>query len=56
MRSGRGAQAGSGVGAAMLAEREIFMDFGEVVEEHDPYVFFDTPQHERTKRFLSQFL
>jgi len=42
--------------AKTVADRVIFMDYGEIVEENDPYNFFDNPQHERTKLFLSQIL
>lgn len=34
----------------------IFMDEGDIVEENEPNDFFDNPQHERTKLFLSQIL
>lgn len=42
--------------AKTVADRVIFMDFGEIVEENDPHNFFDNPEHERTKLFLSQIL
>ena len=42
--------------AKTVADRVIFMDFGEIVEENEPNEFFDNPQHERTKLFLSQIL
>ena len=42
--------------AKTVADRVIFMDFGEIVEENGPYEFFDNPRHERTKLFLSQIL
>lgn len=42
--------------AKTVADRVIFMDFGEIVEENEPNVFFDNPQHERTQLFLSQIL
>ncbi len=42
--------------AKTVADRVIFMDFGEIVEENKPNEFFDNPQHERTKLFLSQIL
>jgi general L-amino acid transport system ATP-binding protein len=32
------------------------MDYGEIVEQNSPDVFFANPQHERTKLFLSQIL
>jgi len=42
--------------AKTVADRVIFMDFGEIVEENEPYEFFDHPKHDRTKLFLSQIL
>jgi general L-amino acid transport system ATP-binding protein len=42
--------------AKTVANRVIFMDGGEIIEENDPHEFFDNPQHERTKLFLSQIL
>ena len=42
--------------AKEVADRVIFMDYGEIVEENEPYAFFDNPQHDRTKLFLSQIL
>ena len=39
-----------------VADRVMFMDDGEIVEQNSPDVFFDNPQHERTKLFLSQIL
>ena len=42
--------------ARAVADRIVFMDEGEIVEENDPVNFFDNPQNERTKKFLSQIL
>ena len=42
--------------ARQVANRVIFMDQGQIVEQNDPANFFDNPQHERTKLFLSQIL
>ena len=42
--------------AKTVADRVIFMDGGEIIEENDPHQFFDNPQHDRTKLFLSQIL
>ena len=42
--------------AKTIADRVIFMDEGDVVEENEPNEFFTNPQHERTKLFLSQIL
>jgi general L-amino acid transport system ATP-binding protein len=42
--------------AREVADRIIFFDFGELIEENTPEEFFHNPQHERTKLFLSQIL
>ena len=42
--------------ARQVAHRVIFMDQGQIVEQNSPAEFFDNPQHERTKLFLSQIL
>jgi general L-amino acid transport system ATP-binding protein len=42
--------------AKSVAHRVLFMDFGQIVEENTPQAFFDHPQHDRTKLFLSQIL
>src|SRR5271157_3754691 len=42
--------------ARQVADRVIFMDYGEIVEANEPTEFFAHPQHERTKLFLSQIL
>ncbi len=42
--------------AKSVAHRVLFMDGGEVLEENNPEDFFNNPQHERTKLFLSQIL
>jgi general L-amino acid transport system ATP-binding protein len=42
--------------AKTVANRVIFMDEGQIIEENEPHQFFDNPQHERTKLFLSQIL
>ncbi|MFF7706018.1 ATP-binding cassette domain-containing protein [Pseudomonas sp. NPDC007930] len=42
--------------ARTVADRVIFMDKGEVVEQAKPDDFFDRPQNERTKLFLGQIL
>ncbi len=42
--------------AKTVANRVIFMDGGQIIEENNPHEFFDNPQHERTKLFLSQIL
>lgn len=38
--------------ARQVANRVIFMDQGQIVEQNEPDPFFDNPQHERTKEFL----
>ncbi|MEE8196735.1 MAG: amino acid ABC transporter ATP-binding protein [Acidiferrobacterales bacterium] len=42
--------------ATNVAHRVIFMDFGEIIEQNEPHEFFNNPQHDRTKLFLSQIL
>ena len=42
--------------AKQVADRVIFMDEGEIIESNTPHEFFDNPQHDRTKLFLSQIL
>ena len=42
--------------AREVGSRVIFMDEGAIVEEGTPDNFFDNPEHERTKMFLSQIL
>ncbi len=42
--------------AKSVAHRVLFMDFGQIVEGNTPEEFFENPQHERTKLFLSQIL
>jgi len=42
--------------ARKVANRVIFMDAGQIVEQNEPEPFFTSPQHERTKLFLSQIL
>ena len=42
--------------AQAVANRVIFMDQGQIVEENEPEAFFGNPQNERTKLFLSQIL
>ncbi len=42
--------------AKTVSNRVIFMDVGEIIEENNPHEFFDNPQHDRTKLFLSQIL
>jgi general L-amino acid transport system ATP-binding protein len=42
--------------AKSVAHRVLFMDFGQIVEGNTPEEFFENPQHDRTKLFLSQIL
>jgi general L-amino acid transport system ATP-binding protein len=42
--------------ARTVADRVVFMDEGEIVEENDPENFFNHPQSERTVLFLSQII
>jgi|TARA_B110000967_G_C18901409_1_gene575588 polar amino acid transport system substrate-binding protein/general L-amino acid transport system ATP-binding protein len=42
--------------ARAVADRIIFMDAGQIVEEGKAENFFENPKHERTKLFLSQIL
>ena len=42
--------------AKSVAHRVLFMDYGQIVEQNTPTEFFDNPQHDRTKLFLSQIL
>ncbi|GAA4218780.1 general L-amino acid transport system ATP-binding protein [Sagittula marina] len=42
--------------ARQVANRVIFMDQGQIVEQNEPEAFFNNPQSERTKLFLSQIL
>ena len=42
--------------AKRVADRVIFMDQGEIVEQNTPEEFFNNPKSDRTKLFLSQIL
>ena len=42
--------------ARQVADRVIFMDDGQIVEQNEPESFFSKPQSDRTKLFLSQIL
>ena len=42
--------------AKTVADRVIFMDGGEIVEEAPPHDFFTNPQEPRTQKFLKQIL
>ncbi|MDR0707585.1 MAG: amino acid ABC transporter ATP-binding protein [Treponema sp.] len=38
-----------------IADKAVFIDFGEIVEQGDPKQIFGNPRQERTRRFLSRF-
>ena len=42
--------------ARKVADRVIFMDHGEIVEQASPGQFFDDPKSPRAREFLSQIL
>jgi general L-amino acid transport system ATP-binding protein len=42
--------------ARSVADRVIFMDHGQIVEENTPVEFFNNPKSERTRDFLSKIL
>jgi general L-amino acid transport system ATP-binding protein len=42
--------------ATAVGDSVIFMDEGEIIEQNSPKEFFNNPQHDRTKLFLSQIL
>jgi polar amino acid transport system substrate-binding protein/general L-amino acid transport system ATP-binding protein len=42
--------------ARAVANRIVFMDAGQIVEEAPSDRFFDDPQHDRTRQFLSKIL
>ncbi len=42
--------------AREVADRVVFMDFGEILEQAPPQELFSNPRHERTKLFLKEIL
>jgi len=42
--------------AKSVAHRVLFMDFGQILEKNTPQEFFENPQHERSRLFISQIL
>ena len=42
--------------AREVCSRVLFMDGGQILEDRPPHELFDSPQHERTKLFLSKVL
>lgn len=42
--------------AKSVAHRVLFMDYGQILETNTPEAFFENPQHERSRLFISQIL
>ena len=42
--------------ARQVADRVVFMDAGQIVEQAEPETFFKSPKHERTRLFLEQVM
>lgn len=42
--------------AREVADRVVYLDHGRITEVNEPNAFFDTPQNERTRIFLSRIL
>lgn len=42
--------------AREVGDRIVFMDGGTIIEENTPTAFFETPQHARTRQFISKIL
>jgi general L-amino acid transport system ATP-binding protein len=42
--------------ASKVADRVLFMDQGQVIEQATPAEFFNNPQTERAQKFLSQII
>jgi len=42
--------------ARAVADRVIFMDQGQIVEQNEPHAFFGNPRNERTRDFLSKII
>jgi general L-amino acid transport system ATP-binding protein len=42
--------------ARAVADRVVFMDQGQIVEEAPPSEFFDHPRHARTQAFLAKII
>ena len=42
--------------AKAVADRVIFMDQGQIIEQNNPHEFFANPKSDRTKDFLSKIL
>ena len=42
--------------ARKIADRVIFMDQGQIIEENNPKQFFEAPENARTQKFLKQVL
>ncbi|MBF0803487.1 MULTISPECIES: amino acid ABC transporter ATP-binding protein [Neisseria] len=42
--------------AREVADRAVFVDHGQIIEDADPDAFFTNPKHERTRQFLQQVM
>ena len=42
--------------ARAVADRVVFMDHGQIIEEAPPHQFFEQPNHDRTRDFLAKIL
>lgn len=42
--------------ARKVADRVFFMEAGEVIEVKEPDAFFDAPEHDSTRRFLTNIM
>jgi ABC-type amino acid transport substrate-binding protein len=47
---------GKGILDLVVADRVIFMDQGQIIEENNPKQFFEAPENARTQKFLKQVL
>jgi len=42
--------------ARAVADRVVFMDQGQIIEQSPPHEFFEQPRHDRTRDFLAKIL
>ena len=42
--------------ARAVADRVVFMDQGQIIEQAPPHEFFECPRHDRTRDFLAKIL
>jgi len=42
--------------ARAVADRVVFMDQGQIIEQATPHEFFEQPKHDRTRDFLAKIL